>query len=150
MKRRGALDAVVNLAPFERLRAFEAQASRLKRTDAARNDDGAREKRSVSRSAHPEALLAALADLCDLLSEVKGRVKRLDLLQQPVDEFLGAAHRQRRNVVDRLVGIELGALTAGMGERVDDVRRDPEQPELEDLEQPARSCADDHDVALDR
>src|SRR5262249_1835095 len=51
--------------------------------------------------------------------------------------------RQCRDVVNRLVGIQLGALPAGVLERVDDVRTDAEQPQLEYLEQPAGSSADD-------
>jgi hypothetical protein len=80
---------------------------------------------------------------------VESRIEGLDLLQQPIDELLRAAYRQRRNVVDRLVGIELGALTARMLERVDDVRLDAEQPELEHLEQPARARTDDDGVRFD-
>ena len=46
--------------------------------------------------------------------------ERLDLLQQPVDQLLRAAHGQRRNVIDRLVRIELGALAADLRQRIDD------------------------------
>jgi hypothetical protein len=81
---------------------------------------------------------------------VESRLEGLDLLQQPIDELLRAAYRQRRDVVDRLVGIELGALTARMLERVDDVRLDAEQPELKHLKQPARTRTDDDGVRFDR
>ena len=53
-------------------------------------------------------------ELHHLLAEVELRLEGLDLLQQPVDQLLRAAHRQRRNVVDRLVRIELRALAAGV------------------------------------
>ena len=74
---------------------------------------------------------------------MKRGVERLGLLQQPVDQFLGAADRQRRDVVDRLVGIQLGALAAGLRQGIDDVGVDSEKPELEDLKQSHGACADD-------
>ncbi len=59
----------------------------------------------------------------DFLPQMKNGVEGLRLLQQPIDQFLGTAHRQRRDVIDRLVGIQLGALTAGLRQRINDVRR---------------------------
>ena len=94
--------------------------------------------------------LSLAGELGDLLAQMKLGVEGLDLLHQPIDQLLGAAHGQRRNVVDRLIRIELGALAARMRERVDDVRADTQQAELEDLEQAAGSCADDDDVGADR
>ena len=78
-----------------------------------------------------EAAVLARAQLDHLLAEVEFGPERLDLLQQPVDQLLGAAHRQRRDVVDRLVRIQLGALAARVLQRVDDVGLDAEQPQLE-------------------
>jgi hypothetical protein len=40
----------------------------------------------------------------------------LDLLEQAVDQLLGAAHRQRGNIIDRLVRIQFGALAADGGQ----------------------------------
>ena len=70
-------------------------------------------------------------------------MERFGLLQQPVDQFLRPADRHRRDVVNRLVRIQLGALAADLGERIDDVRADAEQPEFEDLEQTHGAGADD-------
>ncbi len=47
------------------------------------------------------------------------RVERLDLLHQPVGQFLAGDDGQARNVVDRLFRIELGALPARPVEDVD-------------------------------
>ena len=80
---------------------------------------------------------------------MKLRVERLGLLQQPIDQFLRAADGQRRNVVDRLFRIQLAALPAGMLERIDDVRADAQQAELENLEQAAGAGADDDGIGLD-
>ncbi len=75
--------------------------------------------------------------------------ERLDLLEQAVNEFLRAAHRQRRDVVDRLVRVELGTLPARMPEGIHDVGLDAEQPEFEHLEESRRARADDDDVGGD-
>src|SRR5262245_4454144 len=78
------------------------------------------------------------------------RIEWLGLLQQPVDEFLGSADRQCRNVVDGFFGIQLAALSAGMLQRIDHVGANPQQPEFEDLEQATRTRANDDHVGLDR
>ena len=56
------------------------------------------------------------------LAEVEGRLERLDLLEELVDQPLAGDHRVAGNVVDRLLGIELGALAARPVENVDDRR----------------------------
>src|SRR5262245_4224644 len=80
---------------------------------------------------------------------MKPGMERLDLLQQPVDQLLGAADRQRRDVIDRLVGIELGALAARMRERVDDLALHAEQAELEHRKEADRPRADDDAFGAD-
>ena len=65
------------------------------------------------------------------------RAERLDLLHQRVDQSLRRNLRDRRNVVDRLLGIKLGALAADLVEDVDEVALDVEQAELEHGEQAA-------------
>ncbi len=110
---------------------------RLERTDARRDDHRAGIESSTGGRAQREATVFALRELRDFLSQVERRVERTDLLHQPVHELLRAAHGQRRNVVDRFVGIELGALAARVRERVDEMRADTQKPELEHLEQAA-------------
>ena len=70
--------------------------------------------------------------------------------QQPVGQLLARHDRQARNVVDRLLRIELGALAADLVEDVDDVRLDVDETELEHGEQPDRPCADDQGIGFDR
>ena len=82
----------------------------------------------VSTAKRPRSRIATLVDL---LAKVEAGVKGLDLLEQPVDQFLRSADRNRGNVIDRLVRIELGALAAGMRERIHDLAFHAEQPELE-------------------
>ena len=79
----------------------------------------------------------------------KLRLERLDLLHQQVDQLLAGAARHGRDVVDRLVRIELGALAADLVEIVDQLALHAEQAGLEHGEQAARAGADDGHVGLD-
>jgi hypothetical protein len=82
----------------------------------------------------------------DHLAEMEGRGEGLDLLDQIVDEALAGDDRKARNVVDRLLGIEFGALPADLGQDVDEMGPDVEQSKLEHRKQPARARANDHDI----
>jgi len=99
---------------------------------------------------HVEPAILAAVEQRDFLAKVQRRIEGRDLLHEPVDELLGAANRQRRNVVDRLVGIQFRALPARRTQGVDQVAADSQKSELEYLEQPARAGADDHDFGDDR
>jgi hypothetical protein len=77
---------------------------------------------------------------------MKLRIEGLDLLHQPIDEFLRVAHRQRRDIINGLIRIKLGTLSARMRQRVHDVGTKTQEPELERLEKTAGACADDDDV----
>ena len=115
------------------------------------NPDGSEAERSGNGLRLAAKFLAEHApELRHLVAEMESGGERLDLREQPVDQLLRAAHRQRRDVVDRLVRVELGALAARMRERVHDLAPDAEQPELEDGEQPHRPRADDHAFRPDR
>src|SRR5262245_5948391 len=150
MKRCGALDTIVDLPTLEGLSAFDAETPRLKRADTSGNDDRASKKCSVEGCAHGKAPVRLLSNFRHFLAEMEGRIEWLDLLQETIDELLCATDGQRGDVVDRLVRIELGTLPARMCERIDHVRRDAEQAQLENLEEAARSGSDDHHLAFDR
>src|SRR5579862_2581256 len=77
------------------------------------------------------------------------RLERRDLLQQRFRKCPPGGDRRSRNVVDRLVAVQLDALAPGSGQRVDDMAGDFEQAELEGLEQPDRAGADDQRVCFD-
>src|SRR3990170_1832361 len=66
-----------------------------------------------------------------------------DLLQEPVGQLLAGADGQTRNVVDRLLGVELGALAARPVENIDDMGFQPREPELKYREQAHRAGAND-------
>ena len=80
---------------------------------------------------------------------MKAGVERRDLLQQARHQLAPAAHRCAGNVVDRLVGVELDALAAGVGQRVDHMSPNVQQSQFEHLEQADRAGADDDGVGLD-
>ena len=138
----------MDLPPLIPLAAHDAEATRLKRADPGRDHDRTGVETGAGRRDHIEPPIGARRQFDDLLSEMEHRLEGLDLLHQAIDELLGTADRQRRDVVDRLVGVELCALAAGCRERIDEVGLDAEQSELEDLEQATGSGTDDHDLGL--
>ncbi len=84
---------------------------------------------SVSASVHDlEAAIGQALETLRHLTKVKGRVERLDLLQEAVGQFLSGDNGERRNVVNRLFRIELRALAARAIENVDEVRLEVEKP----------------------
>ena len=76
---------------------------------------------------------------------LNGLICSISASTRPCAEIFG----MRRNVVDRLLRIELGALAADLVEDVDEMRLHVEQAELEHREQADRARADDEHVGLD-
>ena len=74
--------------------------------------------------------------------------ERVDLLRQRGGQFAAAGGDHAGHVVDRLVGVQLGALAAGVGQSVNGVAMDVQQTQLEDLEQADWAGADDQGVGL--
>src|SRR5690606_8203795 len=72
-----------------------------------------------------------------------------DLLEQTIDQLLRATYRQRRDVIDGFLRVQLGALPARLRQRVEQVALDAEQAEFKNLEQPARAGANNDDFRLD-
>ena len=83
---------------------------------------------SVSTSKPP----STRRERVDALPEMKDRRERLDLLQKPAGQSLPGYDREPRNIVDRLLGIELRTLTARLVQDVDDVCFHVQKPKLED------------------
>ena len=128
----------------------DPQPPRLECADAAGDDDRLGEEARAGRGRDIEAAIVARVQRADLLLEMKSGVERLDLLGEPLGELAPGAERQPGDVVDGLVGVELDALAADARKRVDGVRADLPQAELEDLEQADRAGADDDGIGLDR
>ena len=106
--------------PVEQLRvleigqALDPHPARLEGADAGRDDHGARQKAGAARGLEQETAVVLALQRADRLAKVEGRVKRLDLLQQRLGQFASGDHGNRRNVVDRLVRIQLHALATDM------------------------------------
>ncbi len=90
-----------------------------------------------------------LPDNGHLFAQVHAAVERLDLLEQGVGQFLSGTNRNGGDIVNRFVRIKLGALTARLPDGIDNLSFQSEEPQLEDLEQAARSGADDDCIRID-
>ncbi len=77
------------------------------------------------------------------------RGERLRLLLQPIDQGESVDLRIAGNVVDRLLRIECGALTARNIERIDAMALHLQHAALEDGENADRTGTDDDDVGTD-
>src|SRR5262245_5665608 len=99
---------------------------------------------------HPEQRVADLLDRLDHLLQMELGAERLDLRKQALDQALPGAEGNAGDVVDRLLGIELGALAADLVQDVDEMRLHVEEAELEHREQPAGPRPDDEHVGLDQ
>ena len=97
----------------------------------------------------PEAAAQRLQRL-DLLAQVIDRLEGRGLRLEPIDQLGGLDAGKARNVVDRLLGIERGALAAGIVEHVDDMAVQPHHAAFEDGEQAHGPRAYDDDVGLVR
>jgi hypothetical protein len=142
--------AVKQLPALEGGQPVQLDRARLERAHAGGDEHGARHEARAGAGLDREAPVVLLAQHGHRLAQVKGGAEGLDLPEQRVGQLPAGAHRDGRDVVDRLVGIQLDALAAGRGQRVDHVGLDLQQAQLEDLEQPHRAGADDEGVGLDR
>jgi len=150
LERPGILHPVENAPPLERFGTLYAELSGLKRADSSGDHHRAGIEPRARGGADRESPILPAGEVHDLLPEMEVRLEGLDLLHQPLDQLLRAADRQRRNVIDGLVRVELGALAARMRQRIDHVSADAEQAQLEDLEKAARTRTDDDHFSLDR
>jgi len=144
---RGIRHPVMDGLPFERVGTIEVQLARLEGAHAAGNEDRLRLEFLAGRRADQEPA-RLLLERYHLLAQVESRAEGLDLLHQVGNQLRAGTDRNRRDVVDRLVGIQPGALPALGGERVHDVGLDAEQAQLENLEQAAGARANDQCVGL--
>src|SRR5450830_690 len=144
------LDAIEQLRAVEGFDTVNLQGARLERTHAGSDEDGLGDELGACGCFEVETAVFALLHDGDFLTQMESRIKRFDLLEQVVGQFLACAHRYGRNVVDRLVRIQFDALAADIGERVDNVRLDFQQAQLKYLEQADRACADDDGIGFDR
>ena len=126
--------SIMNLLVFERLAPLDAEPAGLERAKTRRDHHSAGDEGRAPGGLQVEASIVAPVQRGHLLAKMEQRTERFDLLHEPVDELLRPTDRERWNVINRLVRIELGALSARVIECVDDVTLDAQQSELECLE----------------
>ena len=76
------------------------------------------------------------------------RCHRRNLLLQAGHQLKASTHRNAGNVVDRLVGVDLRALPACIGQGIDDMGLNALQAELKDLKQADGASANDERVSF--
>ena len=94
-------------------------------------------------------VLVVLDDGLGALSEREARLERGRLLHEAVDEVARQDLGISGDVENGLLGVDLGALSAGLGQGVNQVALELEQPRFEHGEEAARPGTDDEDVRLD-
>ena len=132
------LHPVLQLRAIELVQAIDLERAGLECAHAGSDEDGLGEEPRALGGFDEEAAIVPLFNRLDFLPEVEGGAERLDLLEQVVRQFLARAHRNGRDVVDRLVGVQLDALAARVGQRIDHMGLDLQQAEFEHLEQARR------------
>ena len=142
-------NAVKHLPAFVFLEAGHVELARREGTNTRRNDHCATIKSGAGGRYDPEPTVFEWCNLVDLLSQMKRGRERADLLLKTVDQLFGAANRQRRNIVDGLVRVQLDTLPTSIVQRIDEVRLQAQQTELKDLKESAGTSAHDNDISLD-
>jgi hypothetical protein len=114
-------DLVVHRSSDQRGNLRQVQRARCKRAESAGDDHdaGIEFEPAVGRCAKAPGLGAR--ERGHGMAKMEDGCKRADLLLQALDQLARGAHRKRRDVIDRLVGIQLGALAANDRHRIDDV-----------------------------
>ena len=131
------------------LDALERRTLRREGAAARGDDDDLGDERLAGVRREPETAVFFARERIDALTEMEGRAEGLDLLHEPIGQLLARNFGERRDVVDRLFGVELGALSADLFEDVDDVGAYVEKAELKYREEAAGAGADDQRVGLD-
>ena len=140
-------DEVEDAALFERLDAGERRTVGPERAGAGRDDDGAGRHSHASEIFNNEAVIRGF-EADDRMPEVKNRRERRGLFAEALDQLDGVDSRVARNVVDRLLGIERGALAARLRQRVEHGAAHVQHAAFEHREQPDRPGADDRDIII--
>src|SRR5688572_4622832 len=125
--------------------ALQRRAVGAEGTDTGGDDDGAGVDPGAGRGLQVPAV-ADLGQLVDLLAEMVHGMERRGLLLQLLDQVGGIDRGIAGDVVDRLLGVQRGALPAGGLKRVDDVALHFQHAAFEHREQADRARTDDRHV----
>ena len=138
-------DRVEHGLAFISLDAGDGRALGREASAAGRDDDAARIDARAGVGRDAPACLGLLQRLGHL-AQVERRAEGLDLVHEAVGEALPRDFDEARNVVDRLLGVELRALPAWALEDVDQVGLEVQKSEFEHRKQADRTRADNGDV----
>ena len=97
---------------------------------------------------HMEGTVLLLLNLRDDFAQVIDRLEGMILLQQVFSQLSRRVHRNSRNIVNWLLGVELHALAAHIPKRIHHVAFHLQKTEFENLKQPDRTSTDDNDVCF--
>ncbi|MNL13696.1 hypothetical protein D3C87_1346110 [compost metagenome] len=151
-KARGVAHGVVQMPVFERGGLGQRHALRREGPGAGADQHCRHVEAFAGVGGDQQARMAVragvLADAVGPLAEVHRERERCALLHEPVYEVLRQAAWHGRNVVDRLLRVQLGALAAGPVEHVDQLAFEPQHAGLERGEQANRPGADDQHIGL--
>ncbi len=143
------LFVVEHLRAVEAFDAIDLERARNEGPHAGRDEHGACMQCGAGIGGEQEAAIGGGLQRLDALGKVQLRGERRDLPVQQCHQLAAGAHGHARDVVDGLVGVELGALAADVGQGVHHMRGDALQAELEDLEEPHGPRADDDRIGFD-
>ena len=142
------IPVVEQLCANQGIQAGHLERARHKGTDAGGNAHGACAQLGAGAGANQKISIGLRCQLRHLLVQVPVRRKRRNLLQQALHQFVSGADRKTRDVVERFVAVQLGALAAGMRQRVDKMGAQTLQAQLKGLEQAHRASANDYDIGI--
>ncbi|MNV74268.1 hypothetical protein D3C71_1674750 [compost metagenome] len=140
----GGQRLVENLRADKRFDAFGLERARHKGANTCSNENSAGQQLCARICLHQHAPIGLGREGRDQRAQMPVRRKRGDLPEQQRRQLAPSAHGHARNVVDGLVAIQLDALAACMGQRVDQMGLEALQAQLEHLEQTHGACTD-HD-----
>ncbi len=145
---RRVLDVIVQRRSVIVLDACRPHWAWLERSYSAGDYDGLGVKLFARTGTHNKAVVALSFDSGDFFSKVHAAVEGFDLFQERLCQLLARTNRDRGDVVDRFVWIELRALTAGLPNRVDNLRFYAKKTQFKNLEQAAWTCSDNNNISV--
>lgn len=88
--------------------------------------------------------------LGDFFTQMEDRLKVVVLLEKIFREFIGSANRNGGDVVDRLGGIQLDALSADIAQRINHVALNLKKAEFKNLEKANGTGANNNGIGFDK
>ena len=130
---------IEELLVLELLNARNTHRTGIKRAHTGGDDHGLAVEAGAQIGFHMEGTVLLLLNLRDDFAQVIDRLEGMILLQQVFSQLSRRVHRNSRNIVNRLLGVELHALAAHIPKRIHHVAFHLQKTEFENLKQPDRT-----------